>query len=92
MTFQESKPLVIKKKVRKKTTVSEDATVPNIALSPMQCKLMQQARDSKKLSLKELAQRINKHVSVVRDMEKGVEVGRAVVVAVEKELDVRFGK
>ncbi|ELQ75921.1 Transcription factor MBF1 [Trachipleistophora hominis] len=88
MSDQDTKPLIIKKYV-KKSVKQEEEVSRLVKLDVKGTKIMVHARENMKMTQKDLAGKINKPVSVVRDIEKGEEVERSVVEMVEKTLGVK---
>lgn len=88
MSEQDTKPLIIKKHV-KKSVKQEDDQPKLIKLDVRSAKIVVHARENMKMTQKDLAGKINKPLSVVREAEKGGEVERSVVEMIEGVLGVK---
>lgn len=98
--FQDWEPVVLKKNVysEKKTSVNkldneDDEIKKQVTISSSNSKLIQQARLLKKISQKDLANKINKDVKTIQIYESGKGVPElGVMLKIEKALGIKLNK
>ena len=98
--FQDWKPVVFKKNVssEKKTSVKildneDDEIKKQVTISSSNSNLIQQARLLKKISQKDLANKINKDVKTIQMYESGKGVPElGVMLKIEKALGIKLNK
>lgn len=87
---QDVKPFIIKKRTPRPPPVHADPSLPaHVRLDVKTARRIIVAREDMRMTQRDLAMRVNKPVTAVQCMEKGEEVERSVVEAVEKVLNVR---
>lgn len=99
--FQDWEPVVLNKKIiteKKKTDVKklnneDDEIKKPVTISSSNSKLIQQARLLKKISQKDLANKINKDVKTIQMYESGKGVPElSVMLKIEKALGIKLNK